>query len=832
MILFMGSSTILILLVLLLRTLFRGKVRAGVIYALWGLVLLRLLFPVQIFPLPDALHKLMVSEQNVAGGEIDGSSPEPGELRGNLNSYLPADSGETRTAGKENSQDGNLVGNDNSAVESEYIADSEEVFGAADSEIVQKEKRISRMDIIKKIWVSVACLMFVVILLSNVHRYRQIKKSRILLQGGKRPFVYQTNLVSVPCLYGLVFPSVYLPENVANSSEEELSYILSHEKMHYRHLDFIWSAVRVLLVCVYWFHPMVWVAARVSRRDAEFAADEAVIKNLKEEERISYGKTILGTLRGKRGKSGILSLASTVGFSKKELEKRIIYITQNGKKSAMAVLLLLGVVMLATACSFAGKTEKNSSTESAAEPTETASGSSIEGDNLTEEAGEKMALQKAIGEALKEHAGAELSASSQYEDIVKYRNVSEAHAILAKEENQDQVTVYLAQMTYYYRIGFEKQEKQAKQYGGRLCDSGFCALTFEKKDGAYELKEYWTPPKNQKQVVSLVDGKFPDSLLPEELDMSRYTMKLQAECHQKAIEFLKQSETAGTREDIAGFQRIENEVEKVDIYTSKAAVTGLDVEDNPELIKELVEGYNRMKFVPVTNLEENSMHTDAAVTISFYSKGEVGPVQIIFDSNRLCWVNGIPATLVMDESYFDLQKIQNFAENQMWRGKGIPDPCKTWNLEMVEYENDYELLKSLLSEKKTVSAAFVEQRARKRSALNGGSFYEEYNKELEDFIMIKKLYLLAKDLGIRGTEKEAEEYVQAFQNDSMVSKEQVEEFCESQGISTKKYWDYMKKWHQLTQFDYASYLKMRNITEEELQTGLAEDLEKYRITIA
>ena len=149
MILFMGGSTILILLVLLLRTLFRGKVRAGVIYALWGLVLLRLLIPVQIFPLPDALHKLMVSEQNVAGGETDGSSRKPGELRGNLNSYLLADSGETRTAGEENPQDGNLVGNDNSAVESEYIADSEEVFGAADSEIVQKEKRISRMDIIK-----------------------------------------------------------------------------------------------------------------------------------------------------------------------------------------------------------------------------------------------------------------------------------------------------------------------------------------------------------------------------------------------------------------------------------------------------------------------------------------------------------------------------------------------------------------------------------------------------------------------------------------------------------------------------------------------------------
>lgn len=80
--------------------------------------------------------------------------------------------------------------------------------------------------------------------------------------------------------------------------------------MHYKHLDHIWAGARLLLICLYWFHPLVWIAAKLSRQDAEYAADEAVTENMSQEERLRYGKMILFTIGHGRSDRKRLSLAS------------------------------------------------------------------------------------------------------------------------------------------------------------------------------------------------------------------------------------------------------------------------------------------------------------------------------------------------------------------------------------------------------------------------------------------------------------------------------------------------------------------------------------------
>ncbi|MFR5760227.1 MAG: M56 family metallopeptidase [Oscillospiraceae bacterium] len=52
--------------------------------------------------------------------------------------------------------------------------------------------------------------------------------------------------------------------------------ILRHELTHLRHLDPLWSFCRTAAVVAYWWNPLVWLAAIVSKRDAELACDEAV----------------------------------------------------------------------------------------------------------------------------------------------------------------------------------------------------------------------------------------------------------------------------------------------------------------------------------------------------------------------------------------------------------------------------------------------------------------------------------------------------------------------------------------------------------------------------
>ena len=47
----------------------------------------------------------------------------------------------------------------------------------------------------------------------------------------------------------------------------------------------IWTIYGQECVCLYWFHPLVWIAAKLSRQDAEYAADEAVTKSMGQEKR-------------------------------------------------------------------------------------------------------------------------------------------------------------------------------------------------------------------------------------------------------------------------------------------------------------------------------------------------------------------------------------------------------------------------------------------------------------------------------------------------------------------------------------------------------------------
>jgi hypothetical protein len=49
------------------------------------------------------------------------------------------------------------------------------------------------------------------------------------------------------------------------------------------------TAARVL----HWFNPLVWLAARSARTDAELACDETVLRHSAEEARVPYGETLL-----------------------------------------------------------------------------------------------------------------------------------------------------------------------------------------------------------------------------------------------------------------------------------------------------------------------------------------------------------------------------------------------------------------------------------------------------------------------------------------------------------------------------------------------------------
>ena len=165
---------------------------------------------------------------------------------------------------------------------------------------------------------------------------------------GKRggTCIYVSGAVKSPCLAGLI-PAVYLTEDVLQADEAEL--ILRHELTHLRHLDFLWSLCRTAAVTVYWWNPFIWLAAICSKRDAELACDEAVAAKLPESKRLAYARAILAQAPRK---TAALSLAGP------PVKERILFLTKKQRTSVLCVILALLLVVSATGCSFAELTQQ------------------------------------------------------------------------------------------------------------------------------------------------------------------------------------------------------------------------------------------------------------------------------------------------------------------------------------------------------------------------------------------------------------------------------------------------------------------------------------------
>ncbi len=107
--------------------------------------------------------------------------------------------------------------------------------------------------------------------------------------------------------------AIYLPER--SYSREELILIFRHELRHMLRQDNKtkrqWAWIRAL----FWFNPLVWIAARKAAEDMELACDEFVVKDFDPDLRQYYAQLLLDTAGDSRGYSTCLSArASTLRY--------------------------------------------------------------------------------------------------------------------------------------------------------------------------------------------------------------------------------------------------------------------------------------------------------------------------------------------------------------------------------------------------------------------------------------------------------------------------------------------------------------------------------------
>jgi bla regulator protein BlaR1 len=116
------------------------------------------------------------------------------------------------------------------------------------------------------------------------------------LDGDGLPILRARDGFSVgPAVIGVFSPRIVLPHNFETRySGDEQRVILAHERAHLFSHDAQANALAALLLCLNWFNPLAYVAARLFRIDQELAADAAVIRQFPGHEKI-YAEALLKT---------------------------------------------------------------------------------------------------------------------------------------------------------------------------------------------------------------------------------------------------------------------------------------------------------------------------------------------------------------------------------------------------------------------------------------------------------------------------------------------------------------------------------------------------------
>ena len=144
-------------------------------------------------------------------------------------------------------------------------------------------------------------------------------------------------------LLGLFRPRIYLPSALA---EQDKPYVVAHEKAHLQRRDHWWKPLGYLLLTVYWFNPLMWVAYILLCRDIEFACDEKVIRQLGTDCKRSYSEALINCSVSKKSIS-----ACPVAFGEDGVKGRIQSIL-NYKKPAFWIILIAIIVCIAVAVCF------------------------------------------------------------------------------------------------------------------------------------------------------------------------------------------------------------------------------------------------------------------------------------------------------------------------------------------------------------------------------------------------------------------------------------------------------------------------------------------------
>lgn len=325
------SSSILILLVMFLRIIVKDRVSPRLRYALWLLVLLRLLIPGNLGSTPLSVLNAFQPTKNV-------TTQVPAANLNDTAANLTVPAGEDTIPGAEQQFQ--------QTQQTQPLPQAPQVIPTGAGTATGKQ-----VDVLLAVWVAGVLLMALFLLVANLRFYMTLRRSRVPEGKYETLPVYVANGISSPCLVGLVRPAIYMPTELMHSKEAGI-HIMAHEYAHYRQGDHIWTALRSVCLALHWFNPLVWWAASQSKQDCELSCDAGAVGVLGEDARIPYGETLVSLVI--RTRVNVLPFATTMVGKKSAIKERVAMLARNPKNTTAMLCAVLALATLFTACTFTG----------------------------------------------------------------------------------------------------------------------------------------------------------------------------------------------------------------------------------------------------------------------------------------------------------------------------------------------------------------------------------------------------------------------------------------------------------------------------------------------
>ena len=149
--------------------------------------------------------------------------------------------------------------------------------------------------------------------------------------------LYCCDEIDTPFILGVFKPKIYVPSGL---TEEEVQFVALHERAHLKRRDHWWKPLGFVLLAIYWFNPLLWLAYILLCRDIEDACDELVVKNMEAEDRKAYSEALLSC-----GKKSRKVFGCPVAFGEVSIRQRILNILSYRKPAVWVSIVLVAVMI-------------------------------------------------------------------------------------------------------------------------------------------------------------------------------------------------------------------------------------------------------------------------------------------------------------------------------------------------------------------------------------------------------------------------------------------------------------------------------------------------------